>query len=128
VIKHLVPLRKFPFDGDLKWRTVGDYLRFKLGLPKPNVLDVYCERLEADGDDLFGIPQLGQPKLRPGSLYVGDVLVYDDIRIERLSQAVYVVKRGFLLWKVTGGSAYVAAADVINTLNCPPDEAELALL
>ena len=116
-----------PFD-DLKWKTVGDYLRFKLGLPRVDALDLYCERLEADKEDLFGLPRLGQPRLRPGSLYVGDVITYDDIRIERLSQCVYVVKRGFSLWQVDAGSAYVAAERVIQTLNCPPEVARGVLL
>lgn len=108
---------------------MGAYLRFRLGLPKDeDALDVYRERLESDSEDLFGIPQLGQPKLRPGSLYVNEVIVYDDIRIERFSQCGYTVKRHHLLWEVTGGSAFITAKRVIETLNCPPVNAKWVLL
>lgn len=113
-------LTTFPFDRDIKFATLGDYLRWKLGIP--------CAEMAHFWRVQYPDGRLGEATLRAGALPIGGTIVYDDIRIERLKHSVYDVKRGHRCWKVNGnGSALHAAEQVVATLNALPEQVEFVL-
>ena len=108
----------FPFD-DCKFRSLGNYLRWKLGVPSDAMVHLY-EPTGWQGTALT--PQLA------GRFFVGDVVKVGDISIEKVSPFKYFVRRGYRSWSVWHtGSEYQAAVDAVASLDCPPKDAKAVL-